>query len=332
VNEALWIDEEQVAANVSLAEAIEIVQQGFAAQARGEVSVLERSHVSWQGGSLHALGAVSATSGFAGTRTWAATAGGTTPLLVLFDCETGALRCIVEACALGLLCTAAVSAIATRWLAAPDAADLALIGSGHQAFAQVAAIAHVRRLRRVRVFSPNPAHRKALVAQLRSELVRDAVEAASLAEALDGAPIVTLATRATAPFLEAGMLARGAHVNAIGAITPERAELSRDVLESAQRVIVDDLPAARRLSREFTDFYGTADESWQGVETLAQVVAGKRPREAGARLTLFKAMGSGLADLALGVEIYRRVLLAGGGREIAQPEPVRPRLLPGGLD
>ena len=67
MNEALWIDEEQVAANVSLAEAIDIVQQGFAAQARGEVSVLERSHVSWQGGSLHALGAVSALSGFAST-------------------------------------------------------------------------------------------------------------------------------------------------------------------------------------------------------------------------------------------------------------------------
>ncbi len=332
MNEALWIDEEQVAANVTLAEAIDIVQQGFEAQARGELAVLEKSHVGWPGGSLHALGAVCVTSGFAATKTWTYAAGVTTPLLVLFDCESGALCCVVEAFALGLLRTAAVSAVATRWLAPPDAADLALIGTGRQAFAQVAAIAHVRRLRRVRVFSPNPAHRAALVTQLRSELRRDVVDAGSVAEALEGAPIVTLATRATTPFLDAGLLATNVHVNAIGAITPDRAELAPDVVTRAARVVVDDLPAARRLSRELLEVYGGSDDAWKGVETLAQVVACKQPRATAPGLTLFKAMGTGLADLALGVEVFLRVRRAGGGREIPQPERVRPRLLPGGLD
>lgn len=330
--EVLWVAEEQVGANVSLPEAIYIVQQGFESQARGEAAAMEKSHVAWPGGSLHALGAFSAASGFAGTKTWTHTAKGATPLLLLFELETGALRAVIEAYALGQLRTAAVSAVATQWLAASDADELALIGSGRQALPQVAAVACVRRIRRVRVFSPNPEHRKAFAEQLRADLARQVVEVGSLREALDGAPIVTLATRATAPFLEAGMLASGVHVNSIGAITPERAEVARDVLERAGRIVVDELPAARRLSRELVEFLGPADEGWKGVETLAQLVAARRVRGSEVGLTLFKAMGTGLADLVLGVEVLQRVLRAGGGREIPAPQRVRPRLLPGGFD
>ena len=331
MNEALWIGEEQVAANVSLAEAIDIVQQGFEEQARGEIVVLEKSHVAFAGGSLHAVGAASAVSGFAAAKTWTYASGAAEPLLAIFDAGSGGLCAVVEASALSLLRTAAVCAVATRWLAPPDASELALIGTGRQAFAQVAAVAHVRRLRRVRVFSPNPAHRQALAAQLRSELRRDVLDAGSVAQAVAGAPIVTLATRATAPILEAAALAGAAHVNAIGAISPERAEIARDVLERAQRVVVDDVPAARGLSRELGEFFGGSDASWKAVETLAQVVAQRRPPSEGG-LTLFKAMGTGVADLALGVEVLHRVRRAGGGREIAERSRMRPRLLPGGLD
>lgn len=331
-SEALWIDEAQVAANVSLVEAIEIVQQGFVAQARGDATAMPKSHVAWPGGSLHALGAVSAESGLAATKTWTHTASGATPLLVLFDRETGALRAVIEALALGQLRTAAVSAVATRWLAAPDATELALIGSGRQALPQVAAVACVRRLRRVRVYSPDSDRREAFVKALRDELSREVVAAASPAEALEGAPIVTLATRATTPFLEAAMLPRGAHVNAIGAISPERREIARSVLERASRIVVDDLAAARRLSHELMDYCGSDERVWERVETLAEVVADKRSRDEETDLTLFKAIGTGLADLVLGVEIHRRVLRAGGGREIPHPERVRPRLMPGGRD
>ncbi len=330
--EALWVDEEQVAANVSLPEAIDIVQRGLETEARGEAVAMEKTHAAWPSGTLHALGAVSISDGFAATKTWAHTDGGSTPLLVLFDRESGALRAVIEAFALGQLRTAAISAVATRWLAAKDASELALIGSGKQALAQVAAVANVRRLRRVRVFSPNAAHRRAFVESLRAELSREVVEADSVAAAVEGAGIVTLATRATDPFLSADLLAPGAHVNAIGAITPERAELAQDVLSRARRVVVDSGPAARRFSREMVDFYGAADEAWKGVETLASVVGAKRARESETDLTLFKAMGTGMADLALAIEVYYRVRRAGGGRELPQPERVRPRLFPGGRD
>lgn len=330
MNEVPWIGEEQVAASVSLAEAIDIVEKGFEAQAHGDIAVLEKIHAGFPGGSLHALGAAGAASGFAAVKSWAYASGSAEPLLVLFDVASGALRAVVEATALSLLRTAAVSAVATRWLAPPEASDLAVIGTGRQAFAQVAAVAHVRRLRRVRVFSPNPAHRSRLVAQIRSELRRDVIDAGSVEEAVAGAPLVTLATRATTPLLERRMLADAAHVNAIGAISPERAEIARDVLESA-RCVVDDAPAARRLSRELGEALGSSEASWERIETLAQVVAQRRP-PAGGGITVFKALGTGVADLALGIEVYYRIRRAGGGLQIARRALARPRLLPGGVD
>ena len=328
--EALWIDEEQVAANVTLAEAVFMVEQAFASEAKGEAHAMERTHVAWNGGALHALGG--AAYGFAGTKTWSHAPGGSTPLFVLFDQETGSVRAIIEASALGQLRAASVSAVATRWLAPPDATELAILGTGRQALAQVAAVAHVRRLRRVRVHGPNPERRRRFAETLRSELAREVVEASSVAEAVAGAPIVTVVTRATEPVISLGQLVPGAHVNAIGAITPERAELGRDILSRASRIVVDELPAARRLSRELREYNGTSEAAWEKMETLAQVVGGKRGREHAEDLTVFKGVGSGLGDLAIAVEVYHRVVRAGGGREIPQPEPARPRLMPGGRD
>lgn len=330
--ELLWIDEEQVAANLSLAEAIDIVEKSFVAESRGAAIGMEKTHVAWPGGGLHALGGASTTSGFAGTKTWTHTEAGATPLFVLFRSDTGALAAVIEAFALGQLRTAAVSAVATRWLAPADAAELALVGTGRQALAQLAAVAHVRRIRRVRVFSPNAERRGRFVKALRAEFFREIVECASLAEAVSGAPIVTAVTRATEPFLRAADLAPGAHLNAIGAITPERAEIAGDVLARAGRIVVDELPAARRLSRELREALGDDAAGWSRVETLAHVVGAKHARDAGADLTVFKGLGSGLADLALAVEAFHRVERAGGGREIPQPERTRPQLLPGGID
>ena len=73
---------------------------------------------------------------------------------------TGALRAIVDGRYITEARTAAVSAVATRLLARPDAGVLALIGSGVQARSHLAALARVRTLREVRVWSPDPARRR----------------------------------------------------------------------------------------------------------------------------------------------------------------------------
>src|SRR5437667_1373219 len=136
----LWISEADVVAMMDVGEAIVALEKGLRTEAGGEAKNMVKTHVSWGDSStLHAIGAVFTKEGFAGTKTWAHTKGGATPLLILFDSQTGALAAIIEAFHLGQMRTASASGVATRLLAAEDADELAVIGTGRQALPQVAA-------------------------------------------------------------------------------------------------------------------------------------------------------------------------------------------------
>ena len=324
----LWISEAEVVAMMDVGEAIVALEKGLRTEARGEAKNMVKTHVSWGDSStLHAIGAVFTKEQFAGTKTWAHTKGGATPLLILFDSESGALKAIIEAFALGQMRTASASGVATDLLAPKDADDFAIIGTGKQAITQVAAIIAVRPVKRLRVFGPNEERRERFVARVKEEFEIEVLAAHSVAEALEGASIITVATRATAPIIGAGMIARGAHINAIGAIVPSRAEIARDILERCDRIVVDSVSQAQELSRELIDFFGAADqEGWQQVTSLANLVAAGERRGAKDDLTLFKSLGMGISDLALGIELYRKARAMGLGRGFAQPQRATPKL------
>ncbi len=324
----LWIAEGEVVDLLDLRAAIGALERGLALQARGYAANLEKTQVGFgKGDTLHALGAVFAGEGIAGTKTWAHTAGGATPLLVLFDASSGALVAIVEAFALGQLRTSAASAIATDRLAARAADELALLGSGKQALAQAAAVLAVRPLRRIRVWSPSPERRRAFAERAVKELGVEVEEATSAREACEGAPIVTTVTRAREPFLSAALLARGAHVNAVGAIGPERAEIAPDVFARVRLAVADAPVDARRLSSELRGWLGADEKAWRRVVPLSALVAGIAPESGEGDLTLFKSMGMGISDLALGMEVLERARKAGLGRALEAPVRVAPRLV-----
>jgi alanine dehydrogenase len=81
--------------------------------------------------------------------------------------------------------------------------------------------------------------------------------------------------------------------------------------------------SVKSLSAEFQKRFGSGD--WSKVRPLSELVAAKAKRPKGADITLFKAMGMGLSDLALGIEILSRVRAKGGGRAIPHPKPAQPR-------
>lgn len=324
----LWISEADVVAMMDISDAIAALEKALLAEARGEAKNMVKTHAAWgDGATLHAIGAVFANEGFAGTKTWAHTKGGATPLLILFDSDTGALNAIIEAFALGQLRTAGASGVATDRLAAKDADDFAIIGTGKQALSQVAAVAAVRPIKRIRVFGPNQERREEFVARVKDEFGIETIGAPTVAGAVAGASIITVATRATEPIITYQIIATHAHINAIGAIVPSRAEIARDVLDRCSQIVVDSVPAAQKLSRELMDFFGAADqEGWQRVRSLADVVATGESRATKDNITLFKSLGMGISDLALGVELYRQAHAKGLGREFAQPQKVMPRL------
>jgi ornithine cyclodeaminase/alanine dehydrogenase-like protein (mu-crystallin family) len=139
--------------------------------------------------------------------------------VTLFDGTTGQPTAILDASGITAIRTAAVSALATRLLAAEDARELAILGSGVQAEAHLGAMRAVRDFERVRIYSPTREH-AARLAQRAGAAVADSAEGA-----VRGADVVVTATNSREPVLRRDWLAPGAHVNAVGASAPTSREL-----------------------------------------------------------------------------------------------------------
>lgn len=323
-----YLTERDVVSALNIHRAIDALHDMLIAQARQAARNLPKTLATWgDGSSMHALGSVqtAGAGGYAGFKTWVHTKAGGGSLFSLFDADTGALRAMIEARALGMLRTAAISGVATRALAPADASHAALIGTGPQAVTQLAALAAVRPLRRVRVYSPTPEKRRAFVASVAGKYAFDIEESPTLEHALAGAEIVTLITRAAEPFVNAALLADCRHLNAVGAILPAKAEFAQDVFTLADRVVVDDLENARKGSRELRERYGADAAAWPEVSVLGALLAENQRRPDSARLTLFKGMGMGLSDLAMARVAYEHACQHGLG--VSLPPQTRENLL-----
>lgn len=316
----LWLSERDVTALVDLPSTIDAVEDALRLEAKGAASSMEKTYLSLgDHRDLHAVGGDLSGCGVVGTKTWTHTEHGAAPLLVLWDRDRGSLLAVMEAFALGRLRTGAMSGIATRWLAETNADRMAVLGTGSQALTQVAAVAAVRPVHHVTVWSPTAEHRTEFAAQLEREGFGFTVAVAgSPAAAIDGCAVVTTVTRATTPFLRAAMLTPGAHINGVGAISPERRELDDDVVVRCRPVVADSPSVARRLSTEMA----AAGE----IVALSSVIAAGQPRPPDADLTLFKAMGIGLPDVAIGWKVLTAAREAGLGSKLAETARAKPRL------
>jgi len=213
--------------------------------------------------------------------------------ILLFRPETGEPLAIMDGRLITEMRTAAVSAVATRLLARPEASVLAILGSGVQARSHLGAMRLVRDLREVRVWSPRNA---------RAFAERHGVRAAATAEeAVRGADVIVVATSSETPVLEGRWLSPGAHVNAVGAPRPTWRELHDDVLARA-RLYVESREAATRES-------GDVIAAGRVFAEIGEVVAGAQPgRQSAGEITLFKSVGVAIEDVASADLVYRTAL------------------------
>ncbi len=215
--------------------------------------------------------------------------------VLLFDAESGKLRAVVDAAPLTAIRTAAVTAVATDLLADKGASNLALLGSGTQAYLHLAALREVRPIRRVRVWSPTPAHREALARQaiivgIEGEPAEDA------RTAVEDADIIVTLTPSRVPILRGSWLKPGVHVNAVGASVPGFRELDTEVVRRAE-VYVDWREAA--LS-EADDIRVPIEEGVLAPShvraDLPQLTVAAPPPHDPATITLFKSVGLAVED------------------------------------
>jgi alanine dehydrogenase len=234
--------------------------------------------------------------------------------MLLFDLEHGSLRAVVDATEITALRTAAVSGVATRLLARPDAGDLALIGSGVQAHTHLDAMSVARHLRRVRVWSRTPDHVQAFVQ--REAPARDfpVVAASTAEEAVRDADIICTVTSASEPVLLGEWISAGAHINAVGAFTPATRELDSAAVGHS-RLFVDRRESALSEAGDFLipkqeGAFGDEHIQAELGEVLLGRAEGRRSRD---EVTLFKSLGLAVEDVAAANYVWIHALELGLG-------------------
>lgn len=204
-------------------------------------------------------------------------------LVIVFG-EDGSPIGIVDGPTVTAIRTGAVAGLATKLLARPDAGTLAMLGAGAMAFDQVAAIQAVRPIERVLIWSRSPEKARALAERIGGEAVAD------VSAAVAAADVISCATPATSPLFDADLVGPGTHVNAVGAFTPEMAELAPGLLDRAF-VVVDDIAAAAAEAGDLIQAGRVPDT------TLRALLEGSAPRVE-SDVTVFKSVGIAAQDVA----------------------------------
>jgi ornithine cyclodeaminase/alanine dehydrogenase-like protein (mu-crystallin family) len=237
---------------------------------------------------------------------------------VLFDAETLATRALVDGIGLTSLRTAAVSALAVRHLARPDARRLVVYGSGPQAWSHVQALRAIRPIDQLGVVARDRGRRDAFVERCRAAGVSAEVPEGDASEALGAADVVCCCTTAREPLFDGSLVSPGATVVAIGSHEPEAREVD-ERLAGRSTVVVEARSAALREAGDVIQAIAAGVLEAGSLVTLGELVCGRvglsedRPR-------LFKSTGMAWEDIVVASALVERAAPSGGGGAFGRAE------------
>ncbi|MHA1537848.1 MAG: ornithine cyclodeaminase family protein [Alphaproteobacteria bacterium] len=217
---------------------------------------------------------------------------------MLLDGATGAPLALIDGQALTARRTAAASALAAEYLAAPKASRLLMVGTGALAPHLIASHAGVRPIAQVEIWGRSPDKAEALARSLDGEGM--AVRAVTdLARAASEADIISCATLTKEPLIEGAWLRAGQHLDLVGGFTPEMREADDEAVRRA-RVFVDTMTGACKEAGDITQplASGALKEDEIAGDLFALTRGQCKGRTSAGEITIFKSVGTALEDLA----------------------------------
>src|SRR5437773_2253558 len=225
ITQPLFLNEEQVRQHLRMTELIPAMEKALIDFSEGKVTQPVRSviKVDPPGGFLGLMPALTPDGlGLKAVTFYPSNADRGIPThmatIFLVDPQTGTPLAIMDGRLITEMRTAAVSAAATKLLAAPDSKVLAILGSGVQARSHVEALLLVRQFEEIRVWGPTTEHAKRFAQEI-------GATATSAEEAVRNADVIVTVTSSKTPVVNGDWLKPGCHVNAIGACRPDWREL-----------------------------------------------------------------------------------------------------------
>jgi ornithine cyclodeaminase len=191
-----------------------------------------------------------------------------------------------------------------------------VIGTGGQARYQLQALLEVRRIEHVTVWG----RRREAAEQYRRDMAAAGVPvslAATARQAVEGAEVIITATSSTEPLVEAGWLARGAHVTAVGSDMPHKQELDPQVLAAADKYVPDSIEAAAASGELHHAIMAGLLDAGLVYGELGALASGRLPGRAGEdELTVADLTGLGIQDAAVAALAARLAAEHGAGQDV----------------
>ncbi len=314
----LILYENDVTSLLTMTEAISELERAFGAQDAGQATNRPRDRVRTPGGAvtLHMLGASLETEGVIGFKAYTSSRQGARFLVMLYDSDSGAPLCMMEADRMGQLRTGAATGLATKLMAREDATTVGVYGSGYQAQTQLEAVCAVRDVKLAMVYSRNAESREKFAREMSERLGID-VRSVDKPEEVAHADILVTATTAREPVLMGDWLQPGVHINAIGANNLTRRELDDEVVHKANAVVLDSREQALKEAADIVSPLERGWITWERLWELREVVSGaRRARTNPDDITLFKSLGLGIEDIAVGAFVYKKAVEQGVGQQV----------------
>jgi alanine dehydrogenase len=177
-----------------------------------------------------------------------------------------------------------------------------MLGSGAEAQAHVRAIAAVRPIESLAVFSPRPERREAYASSFTAELGFPCRAGTSAAAAVAGASIIVGASHTLdgKPVLEGKWLAPGVLVASIGATLPEHFEIDPETIARADLIVADMPDEVMEETGCFRDAYEAGVDFADKFVSLNDLMLGRADdRLRAARQPMYRSVGQSLQDLAV---------------------------------
>ena len=312
----LILTEKEVGELLDMRSTLDAVESVLRQHAEGRATNRARRRVALAKSGLNFMAAGAPEIGALGLKAYTVARSGARFYTMLFDPESGELLSIMQSDKLGQLRTGAASGVATKHLAREDATTLGLYGAGWQAESQLEAVAAVRDLQRVIVYSRSEDSRKKFAEKMGERLGME-IETTHAAEEPAAQDIVVTATSSREPVLHGEWLKPGAHVNAAGSNFVFKSEIDREVVRRASFVCVD---SREELGLEAGDLVQPLEMGLilpEAVYEIGQVISGQlKGRQSPEDITLFASQGLALEDMAAARVVYDRAIERNVGRDI----------------
>jgi alanine dehydrogenase len=293
-----YLNENDVHALLTMPMALELVEQALKARAEGRASDVPRVRTRTPQGTLHILGASSQDLNRIGFKAYYSSATGTRFHVHLYDLEKGPHLAMVEANYLGIVRTGAASGIASRCLAKDGASIVAAVGAGRQAVGQLEAVCAALKVKQVRVWSRKDETSRQYIDTLAKRLDVEMRPVKTVAEAVSGADVINIMTKASEPVLRGEWLEPGQHINAAGSNSLMRREIDLAAVKRCDYITVDSRGTARNECGDLLPAVESGIVDWDTVTEIGEVIAGRAPRRTSAQqITLYESHGMGIQDL-----------------------------------